>query len=244
MGVIAPTLSVVVPVHDEEAVIDDVVVAIVREVLDTVPASELVIVDDASNDSTPFVLAAHADADPRITVLRNDVNRGHGPSLRRAIDASSGAWILHLDSDGQVDPSELARLWDRRHEADLVLGVRRARHDPRHRVVLTTFTRALVSALAGRRIHDANSPFKLIRRPLMDHLAPHVPEDAFAPSILIVLGAARAGARIVEIDVTHLARPHGRSSLRLGGLGRAVARSTIQAVRLRRQSISSFGRPG
>ena len=121
----APALSVVVPVHDEEAVIDDVVAAIVREILDAVPASELVIVDDASNDSTPARLAAHAAADPRVKVLRNDVNRGHGPSLRRAIDASSGAWILHLDSDGQFDPSELPRLWDRRGEADLVLGVRR-----------------------------------------------------------------------------------------------------------------------
>ena len=126
------------PVHDEEAVIDDVVAAIVREVLDAVPASELVIVDDTSNDSTPARLAAHAAADPRIKVLRNDVNRGHGPSLRRAIDASSGDWILHLDSDGQFDPAELPSLWDRRDDADLVLGVRRARHDPRHRLVLTT----------------------------------------------------------------------------------------------------------
>ena len=75
----APALSVVVPVHDEEAVIDDVVAAIVREILDAVPASELVIVDDASNDSTPARLAAHAAADPRVKVLRNDVNRGHGP---------------------------------------------------------------------------------------------------------------------------------------------------------------------
>ena len=63
-------LSVVVPVHDEEAVIDHVVAAIVREVLDAVPASELVIVDDTSNDSTPARLAAHAAADPRVTVLR------------------------------------------------------------------------------------------------------------------------------------------------------------------------------
>ena len=233
-------LSVVVPVHDEEAVIDHVVAAIVREVLDAVPASELVIVDDTSNDSTPARLAAHAAADPRVTVLRNDVNRGHGPSLRRAIDASSGDWILHLDSDGQFDPSELPSLWERRDDADLVLGVRRARHDPRHRLVLTTLTRTFVSALAGRRVRDANTPFKLIRRSLMDHLAPYVPEDAFAPSILIVLGAARAGARIVEVDVTHLARPHGRSSLRLGRLGRAVARSAVQTIRFRIRPIPPF----
>jgi dolichol-phosphate mannosyltransferase len=238
----APTLSVVVPVHDEAAVIDDVVAAIVREVLDAVPASELVIVDDASDDSTPARLAAHAAADGRITVLRNDVNRGHGPSLRRAIDASAGAWILHLDSDGQFDPSELPGLWDRRDEADIVLGVRRARQDPRHRLVLTMVTRTFVSALAGRRLRDANTPFKLIRRPLMDHLAPYVPDDAFAPSILLVLGAARAGARIVEVDVTHLARPHGRSSLRLGRLGRAVVRSAVETWQMRRQPIAPFGR--
>ena len=125
-----------------------------------------------------------------------------------------------------------------------MLGVRRARHDPRHRLVLTTVTRTFVSALAGRRLRDANTPFKLIRRPLMDHLAPYVPEDAFAPSILIVLGAARAGARIDEVDITHLARPHGRSSLRLGRLGRAVARSAVQTFRFRLRRIPPFESAG
>jgi len=44
----------------------------------------------------------------------------------------------------------------------------------------------------------ANVPFKLIRRDLFDHLAPFIPSDTFAPSILIVLGAHRIGARVSD----------------------------------------------
>jgi hypothetical protein len=89
----------------------------------------------------------------------------------------------------------------------------------------------VVSLLAGRRIRDPNVPFRLIRRGLWQELAPEIGEAVRAPSILIALGAAVRGARIVEIEVTHLRREHGPSSLRplklirfsLGGLVELLA---------------------
>jgi glycosyltransferase involved in cell wall biosynthesis len=228
------------PVYNEAAVVADVVADVRRHILDEVPFSELVLVDDHSTDDTRDVLGSIALDNPRIRVLVNDVNVGHGPTVRRALDASVGEWIFHLDSDGQVDVSEFATLWGLRANHDLVLGVRAARRDPVHRLVLTRATRALVSVLARRRVHDANVPFKLIRRSLYEHLAPTIPLTAFAPSILLVLGAHRCGARVAEVEITHYSRQHGRSTLRLGRLGVAAGRSTLEALRFARRPVPRY----
>ncbi len=235
-----PSLSVVMPVYNEAKGVADVVAEVVRHVLDVVPTSELLIVDDCSTDETPAVLYGIACRDSRVRVLVNDVNLGHGRTTRRAMDASTGDWIFHLDSDGQVDVSEFPLLWGLRHDHDLVLGMRITRHDPVHRLVLTRLTRVTVSALARHWVRDANVPFKLIRASLYEHLRPSMPETAFAPSIMIVLGAYRSGARIAEVETTHLRREHGRSTLRLTRLAVAVGRSALETVNFSRQPAPPY----
>jgi dolichol-phosphate mannosyltransferase len=236
------SLSVVMPVYNEGECVAEVIADIVAHVLDVVPNSELVVVDDRSTDDTSAVLHRVADSDTRVRVLVNDVNLGHGRSTRRAMDASLGEWIFHLDSDGQVDVSEFGLLWALRHDNDLVLGMRITRHDPLHRLILTRLTRTLVSILARHWVRDANVPFKLMRRSLYEHLRPSIPETAFAPSIMIVLGAHRCGARVAEVETTHLPRRHGRSTLRLKRLALAVGRSARETVNFSRRSVPPYER--
>ena len=162
--------------------------------------------------------------------------------MERAVEASGGEWIFHLDSDGQVDAAEFGALWERRRTCDLVVGTRTDRDDPFVRLVLTFFVRTLVSVLAGARVRDANSPFKLMSRPLFDHLAPSIPPDAFAPSILVVLGAHRCGAVVAEVPITHHARPYGTSSLAMRRLASATWRSTWQTVRFRLRVPGAYRR--
>jgi glycosyltransferase involved in cell wall biosynthesis len=235
-----PLLSVVMPVYNEARGIAEVVVDVQRHVLDVVASSELVVVDDCSTDGTAEVLRDLAAGDSRIVVLVNDVNMGHGRTTRRAIDASTGEWIFHLDSDGQVDVSEFALLWALHDDHDLVLGMRVTRHDPLHRLALTRVTRTMVSLLARRWVRDANVPFKLIRRRLYEHLRPSIPATAFAPSIMIVLGAWRSEARVAEVETTHLRRRHGRSTLRLKRLAVAVGRSGIETLQFSRRRVPRY----
>lgn len=223
-------LSVVMPVFNEEAVIQEVLADVAREVLDRVPGSELVVINDCSTDETAKALAAAVLRDSRIRVLANPVNVGHGVSVRRGFEAASGEWIFQIDSDGQVDLAQFQDLWQLREGSDLLIGVRAVRHDPRHRLVLTAITRVIVSLLARRWLRDANVPFKLVRGSLVGHLAPLMPNDAFAPSILLSLGAARSGARITEMEIRHLPRVHGQSTLRVWRLARACLRSGWQTL--------------
>lgn len=236
-------LTVVMPVYNEVTGVIEVIDDIRRHVLDLVPGSELIVIDDRSTDGSGAVITQAAERDDRIRVLTNGVNSGHGPTVRRGFDAAAGDWIFHLDSDGQVDVAEFGVLWAARDRADLVLGMRVERHDPWHRLVLTRFTRVVVSVMARRRVPDANVPFKLVRRSLFVHLAPAMPVDAFAPSLMLVIGAVRSGARVVEFETTHLARAHGASTLNVRRLAGAVARATRETVAYSRRPFAPFDRP-
>jgi uncharacterized protein (TIGR03663 family) len=207
-------LSVVVPVYNEAGSIEALVADLAREVVPLAATVEVIVVDDASNDSTPQILETLAAVHPWLVVVRSPRNRGHGPSVLHGLARAHGRWIFQIDSDGQFVVAEFDCLWQRRADCDLALGVRVDRHDPAHRLVLSFLVRLAVSLLARRRLRDPNTPFRLMRRELWDDLAPLIGDSAAAPSIFTLVGAAVRSRRIVEIPVTHLPREGGRSSLR------------------------------
>lgn len=68
----------------------------------------LIIVDDCSTDETPQVTAELA-SDPRVTVLRNEPNRGHIPSVNRGVGLVETEFVVKLDADDMLPPGALAR---------------------------------------------------------------------------------------------------------------------------------------
>ena len=204
------------PVYNEAAVIEPLVLELERDLLDRLEEAEteVIVVEDCSTDATGQILERLAHDRSWLTVDRARVNAGHGPSVLRGLRRAEGDWIFQLDSDGQFLVDEFHSLWRRRDDADLVLGVRVNRRDAGHRIVLSRVIAVTVSLLAGRRLRDANTPFRLVRRELWEDLEPLIGQRALAPSIMVSLGAARRAWRIREVPVTHLARAHGPSSLR------------------------------
>ena len=88
---------------------------------------ELIVVDNASPDGTADALAPLLDSDERIRVLRNDVNRGKGYSVRRGMLAASGELRLHCDADCAASFASLPQAARRgRGSADVVVGSRLA----------------------------------------------------------------------------------------------------------------------
>lgn len=76
----ARALSVVMPAYNEEDGIEVAVQAVQVNVLDRVPNSELVVVNDGSRDGTGALLDRLASADPRVRVIHK-ANGGHGPAI-------------------------------------------------------------------------------------------------------------------------------------------------------------------
>ena len=246
----ALSISVVVPAHNEERTIE----AVVRDVAATVPVvidaggaatMEMIVVDDASTDATPAIVDTLAAEFPWLRLIRLNDNVGHGPAVARGLRAARGTWIFQLDADAQFVVADFEQLWERRHGADLVIGIRAVRHDAGHRLVLSKAAALATSVMARRRLRDVNSPFRLFRRMLWDDVSALAGDAPSIPSVLTCIVAARMKASIVEVPVRHLTRPHGRSTLNVKRLAPLVARGLGEAVAASRQarpaSVRSLG---
>jgi glycosyltransferase involved in cell wall biosynthesis len=121
-----PWLSVVVPAYNEAPWIL-VAVETMRERLEALGRPwELIVVDNASLDGTADVLEPVL-ADERIRLLRNDVNRGKGYSVRRGMLSARGELRLHCDADCAASFESLPRLLEALDGgADVVVGSRLA----------------------------------------------------------------------------------------------------------------------
>ncbi len=226
-------LSVVIPVYNEAEAIETLVEDLGRELPPLVGDVEVIVVDDASTDETPVILERLARDRPWLQVHRPEHNAGHGPSVVRGLDLARADWVFQIDSDGQFVVGEFSRLWGRRDECDLALGVRADRNDPTHRIVLSRTVMIAVSLLSGRRIRDANTPFRLMQRSVWTDLRPLIEDATLAPNIFVTVGASARGRRILEVPVTHLARKTGVVSLRAVRLLRFSGRGLAQLVGFR-----------
>ena len=65
---------------------------------------EVIVVDDASSDDTPSIVAAVAARDPRVTLIRRTSNGGPSVSRNEAMRKARGAWIAVLDADDLIAP--------------------------------------------------------------------------------------------------------------------------------------------
>jgi polyisoprenyl-phosphate glycosyltransferase len=120
-------LSVVVPLHDEEGTVAELYRRMVVA-LGELPF-ELVLVDDASSDSTGPAVDELADGDPRVRVLHLARNFGHQAALTAGLEHARGDAVAMLDGDLQDPPEvilEMLRHWA--GGSDVVYAVRTQRN--------------------------------------------------------------------------------------------------------------------
>lgn len=226
-------LSVVMPAYNEADGISEAVLAVQRHVLDQVPDSELVVVNDGSRDHTGDILDGIAARDGRVRVIHK-TNGGHGPAIMTGLTAARGTWVFLVDSDNQIPLEEFAPFWTAVSSGkDAAFGVRRVRHDAELRKALTVVIRLALSALFGVRLYDANVPFKLLRRSLWEEARALIPEGTLAPSLFLAVYAARRRIAIAFIDVSHKDRETGTVSIRRWKLFKFCAKALQQLMAFR-----------
>ncbi len=232
-------LSVVMPAYNEADGITDAVLAVQRQVLDRVPQSELVVVNDGSRDRTGEILDGIAAGDARVRVIHKP-NGGHGPAIMTGLSAARGTWVFLVDSDNQIPLEEFAPFWSAvTAGSDAAFGVRRVRHDAELRKLLTVVIRLALSLLFGVRLYDANVPFKLLRRSLWEEARALIPEGTLAPSLFLAVYAARRRVAIAFIDVTHKDRETGTVSIRRWKLLKFCAKALQQLMAFRSSLLAT-----
>jgi glycosyltransferase involved in cell wall biosynthesis len=208
-------LSVVMPVYNEEAVIERVIrehLDLLSSLQDTIDRWEILCLDDGSVDRTPEILEAMARHEPRIRVVRHPRNMGISVSLKDLYTLAVGTYVYVTGSDGQWPASNLTVLLKEQREsgADFVIGVRSNRRE------VYSFKRQLVSnlfnllprMLFGVKTGDAGSN-KLGRSEIFR--APIVSQSPFAEAERI-LRASLEGYRVSFAAIEFLPRTSGRTT--------------------------------
>lgn len=215
----ARSLSLVVPMYNEEAYAERAVQA-AREALETVTDDwEIVAVDDGSQDSTGARLLALSKEEPRLRIVTNAVNLGLGGALRAGYAAASKELIAYTDADLPFDLREVARAVRllEYQKADLLAGYRFDRTAEGFRRTLYTLAYTLLVRLFfGLRCRDVNFAFKLFRRSLLDEI--HLESRGSFIDAEFLLRARKAGAKMIQIGVDYFPRSSGRSTLASPGV--------------------------
>ena len=166
----APTLSVVVPLLNEEAVLYLTYAALTAELAKTGESYELLYVDDGSTDGSLELLRRQSEADPRVRVLALSRNFGHEMATTAGLHHARGRACVVIDADLQ-DPPELIHqfLSKWRDGYHVVYGVRTRRdgEGPLKKLTAFLFYRLL------RTVSDVPIPadagdFRLMDRRVVD----------------------------------------------------------------------------
>lgn len=101
-----PCVTVIIAAYNAQ----DTLARAIRSALTEPETAEAIVVDDASRDETSAVARQEAQRDPRVKLIRLDINQGPGAARNRALDAATSAFVAVLDSDDLFLPGRLGRL--------------------------------------------------------------------------------------------------------------------------------------
>ena len=242
-------MSVVVPVFNEELAAPRTVQAL-REWLERSGRPwEIVVVDNASEDSTVERLTPLLDGE-RVRLLQNEENRGKGFSVRRGMLSTGGELRLHCDADCAPSLASLDHMLELLASADVVAGSRLAsgadvgRRQPlRRRIVGRSFV-LLCRAVLSEPTTDLFCGFKLWRAPAAEAVFARTRIDGWVFDAEALALARALGFRVSETGIAWSDREGSRLSMArvLGPVLRELV-STRRQVRRAAKQVRSGAEP-
>jgi len=214
-----PELAVVMPIYNEAASIETVVMEWLAELQRLGISFEVLAVNDGSRDGTGAALRRLAEKYPGLVSPLEKANAGHGRACRagysRAVERGA-EWTLQIDSDGQCDPAFFAAFWNERANAEAIFGVRTSRDDGPMRVLISAICRAVTSLCCGMDLKDVNVPYRLMRSSSLQQALECVPEDFDMQNTALTLALRRApGVRWKYVPIHFRDRQGGTNSINL-----------------------------
>ena len=202
----SPLLSVVMPVYNERATIDE----IIERVTEVPMRVELIVVDDCSKDGTREHLV-DLQRQYGFTLLLQERNQGKGAALRRGFAAVTGDIVVVQDADLEYSPEEFPMLVELIVEgrADVVYG---SRFLGRHRVFLFThylgnrLLTLLTNVLYNTMLTDMETCYKVMRREVLTGM--DLKSNGFGIEPEMTAKIFKRGFRVYEVPITYDGRSY------------------------------------
>jgi glycosyltransferase involved in cell wall biosynthesis len=211
-------LSIVMPVYNEEATLEEIVRRVQAVDLGDIER-ELVMIDDCSRDASPAILERLAGTlgnnpaakpfDRPIRVQRHAVNQGKGAALRTGFAHAQGDLVLIQDADLEYDPEDYPKLLKPvlRGKAQVVYGSRftgERRNMFFHHWVGNKFLTLVTNILYNTTLSDMETCYKLFTRNALAGV--EIKSDRFNFEPEITAKILKKGIRIYEVPISYTGR--------------------------------------
>ncbi len=156
------TISIVIPVFNEEAAIGADLELITRTMDGAGQPYEIIVVNDGSTDRTAEIVS-HM---PGVRMISHDRNRGTGAARTTGLHAAVGDVVIMTDGDGTYPNQDMPRLLETLEHCDMVIGARKQERGTLKwlRMPAKWFIRRLAGYLTATDIPDLNSGLRAFKK--------------------------------------------------------------------------------
>lgn len=174
---------------------------------------QIIVVDDASCDSTPQLLERFKN----VETVRLFSRSGYGSALKTGFAKATGEWIAFLDLDGTYDPEDLLPMLNKNQQerCELIIGERVSRGEgmPLIRSIGNSIFTNMVKYLYQQPISDSCSGFRMFHRRWVGDIL-NLPNDGLDYSLAMTIWALNKKIKVVEVPILYHART-GQSKLNI-----------------------------
>jgi dolichol-phosphate mannosyltransferase len=234
---------VVIPTYNER----ENLAWIVGRLRESVPAADVLVVDDDSPDGTGVLADELAAADAQVSVLHRTEKAGLGAAylhgFRVALERGYGV-IGEMDADGSHQPEQLPLLLAALDNADLVIGSRWVSGGsvvnwPLTRKALSVGGNLYARVLLGIPLRDITAGYRLFRRTTLERIDLDTVESAgYIFQTDLAFRTLRAGLTVTEVPIEFVERVRGESKMSRDIATESLRRITSWGLRERRRQVA------
>ena len=207
MKILQNKISVIMPAYNEGPHIHENLL-ITRDLFRKAKCNfEIILVDDGSQDDTYDQASLVAKEDDAVKVIRHLTNHGKGGALKTGFNQATGDFVVFLDSDLDLHPEQLRRLFRtmRDQAADVLIGSKwhpeaRIVYPKRRKIISKTYA-FILWLLFRLPLRDTQTGLKIFRREVLKRVFERVLCKRFAFDVELLTNAHRLGYKIVEAPV-------------------------------------------
>lgn len=218
-------LSLVIPAHNEEGVIEDTIKSFHTELESNKIPHEILVVNDNSSDDTEKILSRLEKSISELRHINNVPPNGFGFAVRKGLENYSGDCVAIVMADKSDRPQDLVAYYFTmlKQNYDCVFGSRFIRGGkvidyPRNKIFLNRLTNNIIRLLFGIRYNDTTNAFKLYRRETIDGLRPFLSHH-FNLTVELPLKAIVRGYSYAVVPNYWTNRAAGESKLKIKEMG-------------------------
>jgi glycosyltransferase involved in cell wall biosynthesis len=221
------------PVYNEEGAIRDVIDKWTKEFFRLGIDFQIHAYNDGSRDNTLCILN-HLASENNNVIVHDKLNSGHGPTIIQGYRENSNTeWLFQIDSDDEIGAESFGDLWVNRNRFQFLIGKRIRPQQPLTRKLISSISRIIVELLYGNKVYDVNSPYRLMKTEALKKIFFSLPDNMFAPNVVIAGAVSLSRLRCYEIPVQQRERVTGEVSIKKMKLLKAVLQSFYQTITYR-----------